>query len=90
MLVLGGEKEKSPNFTTGWVLVTTVVSGDFIESVFFPAQLVSAQRLSALFPLRKFCCCLFEFEMSCVTYFLFDKNRSHKKVWGWVFHFTFF
>ena len=56
---------------------------------FYSAQLVSAQRMSALFPLRKFCSVNnFNFKRParhvCFE-FPFDKNRFYESVWDLVF-----
>ena len=55
---------------------------------------MSAQRLSVLFPLRKFCSVDNEnFQIlvwQVCLHFLFDENRLHEIVWDWVFKFIFF
>ena len=61
----------------------------FLHNNFFSAQLVSAQRLSAIFPLPKLCSVAYVNFKCRVWYFciefLFDKNRYYESVWDWVF-----
>ena len=48
---------------------------------------MSAQRLSALFPLRKFFSVV---NLNLNRELLFDKKRNYESVWDWVFYFDFF
>ena len=73
-----------------------VVSGGFkvfLSNQFCSAQLVSAQRLSALFPLRKFGSVAY-LNFKCLAWhvcleLLLDKNRYYEIVWYRVFYFIF-
>ena len=65
----------------------------FHQISFFSAQLVSARRLLALFPLRKFCS-VANLNINCFAWlvclkFLFDKDSYYESVWDWVLNANF-